>query len=79
MPAIDRFPLIRTWRSRVEDGDVELVGTVAQLGHFGGSGTFVWIDPDAGLALVALTDRTFGAWAIEAWPRFADAVLSAAR
>ena len=49
------------------------------FGHFGGSGTFVWIDPDAGLALVALTDRTFGAWAIEAWPRFSDAVLEAAR
>jgi CubicO group peptidase (beta-lactamase class C family) len=48
-------------------------------GHFGGSGTFVWIDPDAGLALVALTDRTFGAWAMEAWPRFSDAVLAAAR
>ena len=48
-------------------------------GHFGGSGTFAWIDPDAGLALVALTDRTFGAWAIEAWPRFSDAVLAAAR
>jgi CubicO group peptidase (beta-lactamase class C family) len=48
-------------------------------GHFGGSGTFAWIDPDAGLALVALTDRTFGAWAMEAWPRFSDAVLAAAR
>jgi CubicO group peptidase (beta-lactamase class C family) len=48
-------------------------------GHFGGSGTFVWIDPDPGLALVALTDRTFGAWAIEAWPRLSDAVLEAAR
>jgi CubicO group peptidase (beta-lactamase class C family) len=47
-------------------------------GHFGGSGTFVWIDPKAGLALVGLTDRTFGPWAIEAWPRFADAVLEAA-
>jgi CubicO group peptidase (beta-lactamase class C family) len=47
-------------------------------GHFGGSGTFAWIDPDAGLAVVALTDRTFGAWAIEAWPRFSDAVLVAA-
>ncbi len=46
-------------------------------GHFGGSGTFAWIDPDAGLALVALTDRTFGAWAIEAWPRLSDAVLQA--
>ena len=48
-------------------------------GHFGGSGTFVWIDPDAGLALVALTDRTFGRWAIDAWPAFSDAVLGAAR
>jgi CubicO group peptidase (beta-lactamase class C family) len=47
-------------------------------GHFGGSGTFVWVDPVAGLAAVALTDRTFGAWAIEAWPRFSDAVLAAA-
>ena len=35
------------------------------FGHFGGSGTFLWVDPDAGLALVALTDRTFGAWAVE--------------
>ena len=50
----------------------------ATYGHFGGSGTFVWVDPVAGLAAVALTDRTFGAWAIEAWPRFSDAVLAAA-
>jgi CubicO group peptidase (beta-lactamase class C family) len=48
-------------------------------GHFGGSGAFAWADPDAGLALVALTDRPFGAWAIEAWPRFSDSVLVAAR
>ena len=48
------------------------------FGHFGGSGTFLWVDPDAGLALVALTDRTFGAWAVSAWPRFSDAVLEAA-
>ena len=47
-------------------------------GHFGGSGVFVWIDPDVGLALVGLTDRTFGAWAVDAWPRFSDAVLAAA-
>ena len=47
-------------------------------GHFGGSGTFLWVDPDVGIALVALTDRTFGSWAIDAWPRFSDAVLGAA-
>ncbi len=48
------------------------------FGHFGGSGTFLWVDPDAGIALVALTDRTFGAWAVTAWPAFSDLVLDAA-
>ncbi|MER6999718.1 serine hydrolase domain-containing protein [Streptomyces sp. NPDC000410] len=46
------------------------------FGHFGQSGTFLWIDPDAGAACVALTDRAFGPWAIEAWPPFTDAVLA---
>jgi CubicO group peptidase (beta-lactamase class C family) len=45
------------------------------FGHFGRSGTFLWVDPDAGLALACLTDREFGTWAVEAWPRLADAVL----
>jgi len=45
------------------------------FGHFGGSGTFLWVDPDAGLALGVLTDREFGAWAKEAWPKLSDAVL----
>lgn len=45
------------------------------VGHFGGAGTFLWIDPDAGVAAVALTDRDFGPWAMEAWPRFSDRVL----
>jgi CubicO group peptidase (beta-lactamase class C family) len=47
-------------------------------GHFGGSGTFLWLDPDSGLGCACLTDREFGAWAIEAWPRFADAVVEEA-
>ncbi|HSY00101.1 MAG TPA: serine hydrolase, partial [Streptomyces sp.] len=46
------------------------------FGHFGQSGTFLWIDPVAGLACVALTDRAFGPWAIEAWTPFTDAVLA---
>jgi CubicO group peptidase (beta-lactamase class C family) len=46
-------------------------------GHFGAAGTFLWVDPDAGVALLALTDRPFGPWAAEAWPDFADAVLAA--
>jgi CubicO group peptidase (beta-lactamase class C family) len=46
-------------------------------GHFGQSGTFLWVDPDAGAACVVLTDRDFGPWAIEAWPPFTDRVLAA--
>ena len=46
------------------------------FGHFGGSGTFLWVDPDANLALGVLTDLDFGPWAKEAWPRLSDAVLS---
>lgn len=47
-------------------------------GHFGGSGTFLWVDPGAGLATVVLTDREFGEWAQQAWPALSDAVLKAA-
>lgn len=46
------------------------------FGHFGGTGTFLWIDPDVDLALVALSDLAFGDWALEAWPRLSDAVLA---
>lgn len=45
------------------------------FGHFGAAGTFLWADPVAGIACVALTDREFGPWALSAWPRFSDAVL----
>jgi CubicO group peptidase (beta-lactamase class C family) len=45
------------------------------FGHFGGSGTFLWVDPEAGLALGVLTDLEFGEWAKAAWPRLSDAVL----
>jgi CubicO group peptidase (beta-lactamase class C family) len=45
------------------------------FGHFGRAGTFLWVDPDAGVALGVLTDRAFGDWAKEAWPKLSDAVL----
>jgi len=45
------------------------------FGHFGGSGTFLWVDPDRRLALAALTDFEFGQWALDAWPRLSDAVV----
>jgi CubicO group peptidase (beta-lactamase class C family) len=47
------------------------------FGHFGQSGTFLWVDPEAGAACVVLTDRDFGPWAVEAWPPFTDRVLAA--
>jgi len=50
----------------------------ATFGHFGSSGTFLWVDPGAETALGCLTDRPFGDWAIESWPRLADDVLAAA-
>lgn len=45
------------------------------FGHFGQSGTFIWVDPTADLALVALTDRDFGDWAHSLWPAVSDGVL----
>ena len=49
------------------------------FGHFGGSGTMFWIDPDRDLALVALADRDFDEWAataLQAWPALSDAVIA---
>jgi CubicO group peptidase (beta-lactamase class C family) len=48
-------------------------------GHFGQSGTMLWIDPVARLGLVVLTDRDFGDWSRQAWPALSDGVLAAAR
>jgi CubicO group peptidase (beta-lactamase class C family) len=45
------------------------------FGHFGGAGTMFWVDPEVDVALVALTDRPFNAWALSAWPELSDAVL----
>jgi CubicO group peptidase (beta-lactamase class C family) len=47
-------------------------------GHFGRSGSFLWIDPVAGLVCAGLGNRPFGLWAARAWPRLADAVLAEA-
>ncbi len=45
------------------------------FGHFGQSGSFLWVDPRAQVACAALCDRNFGPWARSAWPALADAVL----
>jgi CubicO group peptidase (beta-lactamase class C family) len=49
------------------------------FGHFGGAGTFLWVDPQVDIGLIALTDRVFDEWAADAlqvWPALSDAVLA---
>ncbi|TGD90772.1 class A beta-lactamase-related serine hydrolase [Mycolicibacterium sp. CH28] len=45
------------------------------FGHFGQAGTFIWVDPERGLALVVLTARDFDEWAKPLWPALSDEVL----
>jgi CubicO group peptidase (beta-lactamase class C family) len=45
------------------------------FGHFGGSGSFLWVDPRADLACAALTGREFGPDSARRWAALADAVL----
>jgi CubicO group peptidase (beta-lactamase class C family) len=46
------------------------------FGHFGGSGTFLWVDPEPGVACAAFTSREFDDWAKDAWPALSDSVLA---
>jgi CubicO group peptidase (beta-lactamase class C family) len=50
--------------------------STSTFGHFGQSGSFLWVDPSRRLACAALAGVPFGAWAIEAWPVFSDAVIA---
>lgn len=53
--------------------------SASTFGHFGGAGTIMWADPNAGVGVVALTDRPFDEWADDAlrlWSEFSDAVLA---
>ncbi|AQT82711.1 serine hydrolase [Mycolicibacterium litorale] len=45
------------------------------FGHFGQTGTFIWVDPDRMVALVVLTARDFDEWAKPLWPALSDEVL----
>jgi CubicO group peptidase (beta-lactamase class C family) len=49
----------------------------ATFGHYGGTGTFLWVDPRIERSLIVLTDHTFGPWALQAWPVLSDAVVAA--
>jgi len=44
------------------------------FGHFGATGCFLWVDPAAGLAAAAVTDRSFDddKWAMATWPSWSD-------
>ena len=53
-------------------------GSAATWGHFGGTGTFLWVDPVADVACVMLANREFTEWGLEFWPAFNDAVLAEA-
>ena len=46
------------------------------FGHFGAAGTFLWVDPELGVACALLTDKEFGEWAVDEWPRFNGAVVA---
>ncbi len=46
------------------------------FGHFGQTGTFLWVDPELRTACVVLTDRQFGAWAKPLWSEFNDSVVA---
>jgi CubicO group peptidase (beta-lactamase class C family) len=79
LPDFGRFdPLDWGLGVQLSSGGPSWMGTRTSsrtFGHFGGSGTFLWVDPDPGVACAALTSREFGAWAKAAWPVLADAVL----
>ncbi|HEX6567752.1 MAG TPA: serine hydrolase domain-containing protein [Acidimicrobiales bacterium] len=51
-------------------------GSPRTFGHFGGAGTFLWVDPDARVTCAVLTDRDFGEWALPAWSTLSAAVLA---
>jgi CubicO group peptidase (beta-lactamase class C family) len=53
--------------------------SAAAFGHFGASGCFLWVDPDAELACAAVSDRPFDddRWAMATWPAWCDRLPAA--
>jgi CubicO group peptidase (beta-lactamase class C family) len=50
-------------------------GSPRTFGHFGRSGAFLWVDPEAGVACATAGGAPFGPWALEKWPELSDEVL----
>ncbi len=72
------FGFERNFGRRTTAHQVHWAGTrvsTQAYGHFGAAGTFFFVDPDAGLACICLTDRPFAAWAMKVWPPLCDAVI----
>lgn len=46
------------------------------FGHFGGSGSFLWVDPTRGVAVACLTQQPFGPWGMQVWPPLCDALVA---
>jgi CubicO group peptidase (beta-lactamase class C family) len=83
LPGVGRFdPLDWGLAFELRDGKApHWTGTrnsPATFGHFGGAGTFIWVDPAIDVALACLTDREYDAWALQAWPSLSDEVIAAA-
>ena len=82
LPGVGRFHIL-DWGLAFElrDGKVpHWTGTrnsPSTFGHFGGAGTFLWVDPSLDVALACLTDRAFGPWALDGWPSLSDTVIKA--
>lgn len=49
------------------------------FGHFGQSGSFLWVSPDDGCAAAFLGDEPFGQWAVDAWPSVTSLQLQLGR
>lgn len=45
------------------------------FGHFGRSGSFLWIDPAANAFAVSLSEVPFGGWSTRLWPKLSEAIL----
>lgn len=45
------------------------------FGHFGQSGSFIWVDPTRGLGCASLANQAFGPWAKQHWPQIHDEIV----
>ena len=46
------------------------------FGHFGGTGTYLWVDPDLGVAAAASSGVEFDRWAADIWPPTNQALVA---